>query len=320
MGSYVFQIAALGLMCALAVGSPAAVASAMQTVSGPTVVVPAKPAAPGDTVTVRLNGWPRGTVTVGVCGNEARRGSEDCALIGDEAIAVRGSATTPVDLTILAPPVPCPCVVRASEADGSVALTARITLLGVPTGPPLAPTGPVASDQLDVQGQIKSSSSWVHALSRSLAGPSSKTLVLTLHNRGRSEIEGLRVVSDVGRSASSGSPLAVRAVAALEPGAQVTLRIPVTLGAPAFGEYQVTGTVYGLASPAQFGVTTNNDPWALELLAPITLLALAQILRRRERQRERAGGDDPGTTAGSSTHPHRSRSGGPAHAWNLASA
>ena len=111
-------------------------------------------------------------------------------------------------------------------------------------------------------------------LSRVLGGPAAKTLVVTLRNEGRYPIQNLRVVAAIGRNASSGSPLAVRPVDVVEPGADVTIRVPVSLSAPAYGRYDVVGTVYGLAAPAQFDATTSNDPWALELLVPLSLLAL----------------------------------------------
>jgi len=283
--AYLFEIAAAGVLCALAI-APAAAATSATALAGPRVGVTAAPVAPGATVTVRLDGWAPGTVTVGVCGNDARRGSQDCALIGDEAVAVRRTAPTVVDLVIVTPPVPCPCVVRADESGTDVARTAPITLTGVPSGPPLAATSDaVIPDQLEVRGTVESPGSWAQSFVRSIGGPSSKTFVLTLHNRGRTAIDNLRVVSEVGRDSANGSPLAVRTVAAVAPGAQVTLRVPVRISAPAFGEYKVSATVYGLATPASFVASTSNDPWALELAAPVALLALAQYIRRRERLR-----------------------------------
>ncbi len=212
----------LGAAAALFLFAASVPAGAAPTTSGasePSVQVGPNPAAPGDSVTVRLAGWSSGTVTVGICGNEARRGSEDCALVGDEAVAVRGSATTAVDLTIVAPPVSCPCVVRASDAAGDLVRTTSIPLLGVPSGPELVPTGPAARQRVDVHTEIVSAGSFAHSVSRVLGGPAAKTLVVTLRNEGRYPIQNLRVVAAIGRNASSGSPLAVRPVDVVEPGA-----------------------------------------------------------------------------------------------------
>jgi hypothetical protein len=293
--SGVLEVAAIALACAFVVGAPAVAAAAAPTGAGPRVTLDHPSAAPGGVVAVRLDGWSPGTVTVGVCGNDARRGSEDCALIGDEAIAVRRTGTAVVDLTIVAPSVPCPCVVRATESGTGASRTAPITLIGVPTGPALDPVVAIGADQVDVHGVIESRDSWTQTLFRSLAGPSTKTLVVTVHNRGRTPVRGLRIVAQVGRSATGGSPLAARSLATIAPGADVVLRIPVHLSAPAFGVYQVAGAVYGPATPARFEVDTSNDPWGLELLAPVLLFAIARRVRRRERARELAETGDPGS-------------------------
>ncbi len=242
-------------------------------------------ATPGDTVVVRLEGWPAGPVDVTVCGNAARRGSEDCALVGGQAVAVRPTGVTSLDLPITTPPVPCPCVLRASTAGSDVVLTVPIDLRGVPTGTELPPD-PSGSrgENLTVHATLQAAAqhgpaSWAPVF----AGPVRRTLLVTLENRGTAALTNLRVVGTVGRGASSGEPIPVRRVARLEPGKRRTVSLPVRISAPAWGDYVVAGRVYGSDEAVAFRVKTTNDAWGLALLLPLALLVMAHALRRRER-------------------------------------
>src|SRR5262249_55484797 len=107
------------------------------------------------------------------------------------------------------------------------------------------------------------------------------------HNKGGQPMTGLRIVAKVGHHATTGEPLRTRVVSVLDPGATRTVRIPVVLSAPAWGDYIVSGTVYGTVPPVRFSEKTSNDASALVLLIPIALLVYAQVLRRRERARKR---------------------------------
>ena len=86
-------------------------------------------------------------------------------------------------------------------------------------------------------------------------------------------------------------------------GAHHTVRIPFTVSAPFYGDYTVAGTVYGLPTATDFHADLDNDPWAAELLLPIALLVIAEILRLRD-QRARAvrGCGSSGGSGGGSGH------------------
>jgi hypothetical protein len=63
------------------------------------------------------------------------------------------------------------------------------------------------------------------------------------------------------------------------------MELPVDIPAPTWGRYVVFGNVYGLDRPVVFQAETRTSPWGYEVLVPLALLVLAQVLRRRERVR-----------------------------------
>jgi hypothetical protein len=117
-----------------------------------------------------------------------------------------------------------------------------------------------------------------------LGGPARRTLVLTIANHGTSTLNGLRFVASAGHGRDSASPVAARSLAPIAAGATHVVRLPLDLSAPAFGNYVVFGSVYGLDAPVPFSAKASNEPWGLELLLPLLLLVLAQLARSRERR------------------------------------
>ena len=272
-------------LCVLSVAMVLAVARSAYAATE-AVIVPHGVVTPGAVITVALRGWSPGTITVGTCGNAARRGSQDCALQGDVAVAIRRGVPAAVNLTVEPPPVPCPCVVRATTATGDVVRTAPIRIQGVPNGPVLTDAAS-ARELVAVTARVDDDRTWSAPVVGALAGPSRRTLVLSLRNRGDVTLDGLTVSGRVGRTADDGTPFTAPALPAIAPGDVAVVRVPIALGAPAFGRYTVSGAVYGLAAPASFRVNTSNDPWLLELLPALALLAFAQVLRARARTKAR---------------------------------
>jgi hypothetical protein len=284
--SKVMTIAAIVITAGIASGIRPASAGRLSNV---VMSVTPSDASIGDVLRVDLAGWPEGNVTAAVCGNSAQRGSTDCDLIGAGSIRIPKSGAESLTVTVQAPPVGCPCVVRAALTDGSVLRTAPITVEGVPTGVNIpAAAGPAATDQLQVTASIEAADvGWPESWSPAFGGPAHKVLVLTMHNRSLGTISGLRVVGEVGHVHSQeGQPLG-RPVPDIAAGATRVVRVPFTITAPVFGTYAVHGSVYGLAAPLTFRLTTKSEPWALELALPLALLLIAQYLRHRDRVRRR---------------------------------
>jgi hypothetical protein len=252
-------------------------------------VVSQQAGALGDVVAVTLDGWRASVATVSVCGNSARRGSRDCDLIAAEDVKLSPMEPSTVELRLTRPPVGCPCVIRVSDAGEDTVRTVPIALDGVPLEPQPLIDPASARDVLRVSARLLDRGApWPEAWLPAFAGVARRTLLLTMENRGGETITGIRVNVVVGRSRNRGTPVASRRVAPLAAGEHRAIRIPVELDAPAWGDYVVYGTVSGASASRPFATTTTSDPWALELMLPLLLLAAAQFARRRARARRRA--------------------------------
>jgi len=253
----------------------------------------------GDRIVARVANWPAGTVTFSICGNSAQRGSEDCDQISSTSEAVREAGTASSALVATAPPVGCPCVVRATTLGDHVVRTAPIDIAGVPDGANIAAApGPPSPNVLDVTARIETApQGWPATWYPAFAGPAHRVLVLTMYNRSKRSLVGLQVVGSVHRAKSvAGTPVS-RMLSPIPASATRVERIPFTLSAPLWGDYVASGSISGLAAPVDFSVKTANEPWALELALPIALFLWAQLLRRRERARRRAEAADAETEA-----------------------
>jgi hypothetical protein len=259
--------------------------------SSATLAVTPTDGAVGADVVVELRDWPDGPVFVGSCGNEARRGSEDCNQPATRSVLVReGRATT--RLRLAAPPIHCPCVVRAATTDGELVRLAPILLVGVPVGPPVLPlAGRADAEDLEVRARTRAGDRGVvDRILPLVAGPVRTELVVRVRNVGAEPVRDLVVTAAVGRTRREAAPLGRRTVPEIAPGASTTVTVPVRIDGPTWGRYEVSGAVYGLDAPVYFTVPTRVDPWLVEAMLPIVLLAVAWAARRRER---RTGADEP---------------------------
>jgi hypothetical protein len=265
---------------------PATTARAQQAARTPSISAPAA-ARPGDVVIVTLTDWPQGVVTVGVCSNAGARGTQDCNVAGDNAIAVRDDRPVQLDLEVSNPPGTCPCVIRATTPSGSPVVTTPFVVVGVPEGPIVQPASPPAAEQMKVRSEVKdASTSFPSSLVPAVGGSVHKVLLVTVTNFGNGPAD-LHVVAQVGKHAQK-EAIGTRDAKAVAAGATRTLRVPFVISAPAWGGYKVVGTVYGGTSPVRFATTTDNDPWLLWLLVPVALILVAEIMRARDRRERKA--------------------------------
>ena len=278
----------MGVRAVVLGGTLAATIAPSWAASGPTLQLSTARAAPGGAITVTLSGWPAVT-NVTICGNEAQRGAVDC----DQVSGVGFPATTsgPVQrvLRVTTPPVPCPCVVRAATAGESTVQTVPITIVGAPTAPVVA-TPDAGAAGVRVRGRIVTAdSSFFDRVRSSFGGPARRTLILELSNPTPAPLTDLSVSAAVGRDTQGGEPLQAPNVDVLAPGETRSYRIPVSLGAPSFGSYDVFGTIYGAGSPTTFATTTSTTPWGLFvlvvlLLVDVAAMAYLRLARRRSRR------------------------------------
>jgi sortase A len=240
---------------------------------------------------VKLEGWPKGPVTISLCGNEARRASADCDLATSFAAVVPETGNVVAILPAATPPVGCPCVVRVTTNGNDFVRAVPIDLPGVPVVTPEQrppALGAVPSAQLVVvtdlvQDPDASVGDRVLAL---FGGPVRRILVLTVRNAGTLPMRNLSVTGAIGASPSSGASIALPPIGVLEPGEERTHRVPVTIAAPAVGTFVAHGTVFGTESPVAFETATESRPWGLAALAMVAfVIVVRRIVRKRRRRR-----------------------------------
>jgi hypothetical protein len=275
--------------------------------AGAPSVVPDKPsAAPGASLLVRVVDWPAGSVvTVVVCGNDARRGSQDCDLTSGQSVHTRGPAPEYVLLPVALPPAPCPCVVRASDVTSLAVATAPFEVVGAPSAPTVGPEPVVTAVPLTVTAEVhQERGSFLARLRRVLGGPSHRRLVLQLHNTSSAPLPGIVVTAALGRHTTGGAPLAAPAAIDLAPGERRAITLPVKLEAPVHGRYILAGQAFTNGQAVPFSATVRYLPWGLLVLAVLVGLAVVGVavlaVRRRERARRPSGdeGERPVTGPG----------------------
>ncbi|WP_214111225.1 hypothetical protein [Acrocarpospora catenulata] len=193
-------------------------------------------AAVGETITVRLTGWPRGNVTVEVCGNERRGGSADCAVSAAVTTVVLDGGAE-VRLPLAAPPAACPCVVSAADLTMTTTATTPIELSGVTaSGAP----GQAAAPRLNVtRAEFTDGVSWWWLFG--LTGAS--TLDLVVRNTGAAPAENPRLTLSVARTGATAAIAPAPGLGTIPPGGERAYRIPVTIEAPVLGHYTVSGRI-----------------------------------------------------------------------------
>jgi hypothetical protein len=234
----------------------------------------------GDRLTVHLAGWPAGNVLIELCGNEAGRGSADCAVGSSVQTHVPASGTTAAVMPVAAPPVPCPCVVRVRDLAGTTAVTASFTVTGDP-GPAAGPgAGSPPAGEPPVLTGVAVTGGWTWPAL--FGGPARRTVTFTVDNPGDRPL-GDPPALLLGRGDHPTTLLDAPELEPVPPGERRTYRVPVTLPAPAFGSYTVRGEVAGAAFLAE----TTSYPWGLTaVLATLVVVTVLARLRRRPRRQD----------------------------------
>lgn len=247
----------------------------------PAISLDRKTVKPGQTVTVRLSGFAAGNLLVELCGNEARRGTADCAVASSASTYAAEGKTTAVMLNAAKPPVGCPCVIAVRPVTGGAPRTVPITVSGVPT---LSASERPAATSAAGTRRLSATSVSVGGgglLDGWLAGGASRTLRVTLRNEGTTALTDLPLSLTTGRGPEPADLVTAPGLGTLNPGQERTYSIPFTLDAPAFGRYTVRGEIGGLDEPIAFTAHTASYPWAFPLLGAL-LVPLPLLTRRRK--------------------------------------
>ncbi|WP_432968618.1 hypothetical protein [Dactylosporangium sp. CA-233914] len=247
----------------------------------PSTTVRVQPAAGSDPprLTVRLEGWPPATVTIAVCTDRPDGG---CAFPTAVQAGIGADGSASATLPAVAPPTGCPCVVRVRALSGVPTQTAAVALTATPAAarPAADAPRPLAITRVTVHG------GWQWAAL--FGGPARREAAVTVRNTAPVAVTGSTVTVTAGRGEHPTGMVAPPELGTLAPGEERTLRVPVTLPAPAAGTYTVHGEIdpYGPLGPAGatvvFHAETTAQPWGLTAVpaAALMVVALRQIRKR----------------------------------------
>ncbi len=231
----------------------------------------------GQTLTVKLTGWAAGNVVVELCGNEARRGTADCAVGTSATTFVQDKKTATVMLNVAKPPIGCPCVVAVRPVAGGTPVTVPVKVAGMTTlsSPEL---GAVAGSRRVTVLRVAVSGS---GFAEQFGGPARRTLRFTVRNDGATAVTDPPLALAAGRGSDPTEIVNAPPLGTLEPGAERSYEVPFTLGAPAFGRYSVRGEITGLDEPIAFTGHTASYPWAVPVVGVLLVgVAFLRALRR----------------------------------------
>jgi hypothetical protein len=261
------------------------------------LVVSPSTARPGDSVTVTADGLqpPRIDWQVAVCGDGGFGTSAACDLASATSGAGSDSGHFVVVLQVEIPPSPCPCVVQATPLAGVVGAgpqtyDAPITILGAPGGPATAAGSSENPSGLQIVSARLRGSSWEEWFG---AHPH-RTLVLVLRNEGDNVIPSTPFVLRAGHGWGGGDwVITPPNIPVLQPGQEMTYRIPVRFPDFSFGSLSVTGVLGSIGQTESFSVHTNVYPWGLLALALVLAQAVLLLVRNRLRRRYQAPSPPP---------------------------
>ncbi|MGH9085493.1 MAG: hypothetical protein ACRDYW_08575 [Acidimicrobiales bacterium] len=257
---------------------------------GPSVSVDRPSVLPGERVVVTLSGWSGRVVTLSMCGNLARRGSADCNMIASQGVPLdRGGRVTVAEMTVVAPSVSCPCLVRASSPTNDQLAVAPIELVGVPIAPVV---GDGAADALEVhlvaavvEGGL------IERVRAALGGPTRFDVTVTVRNRSTETIPLVTLGGTMSRGGSDVGSLDLAPVRDLAPAQVWEHTLQADVPAPALGELAYSVSANGAGTTAQAAWRARRAPLLLLLLVSIVVVDVAvMVVRGLRRRRSKARG------------------------------
>ena len=275
------------LVTATAALGVAFTASAQSTVSGPTVTLDRYELTPGEQVDLTMDGFQADFVTMAFCGNEGRRGSVDCNMQASQAREINSDGSpTVAQMTVAAPPAPCPCIVRVSSQDNREIAVVSITIVGHPV---VDAVGGSAVDQplaVDIRAVV-APDGLSDELRSSLGGATMYDVTVQVTNSGTFAVENVAVASTYTRTRYDDvRTVDIPSAGRLDAGATWEQTVQVEVPSLTFGDVQWNATVSGFGPSVQATDTTSQLPVLLLLLgvvlvADVFVLVVRFLMRRR---------------------------------------
>lgn len=261
---------------------------------GPRITVDHSEVAPGDPVIVSLYDFTGQAVTVAVCGNLAQRGSADCNMPASQSERIRrDQEVTLTQLFVQPPPVPCPCLIRASTATNDEFAVAPIVLVGHPEAPVVeAARGPLLDVAIEAR---RAPQGLVASLRSELGGPTRYVVTVSVRNLATQTLSD--VVLDGGASHrldDDAADLVFEGPGPIEPGQTWEQSIVAEVPAPVVGRFTWSVTASGAGPTVGAEQAVDPTPVALFVLAAVLVVDVVALawrvgLRRRRRAAGAAG-------------------------------
>lgn len=236
----------------------------------------------GAQVVAHGTGWPADTlVQVELCG---RRGtsSSDCDVTTSRSIATFPDGRLEVDLLVTAPPVPCPCVLRAFVPGSDVGVRAPVTIEGMAVErADETPAVPVRRlDVTDVTVRSVGVGLWSRA----------REVRVAVRNTGDTPLDrvGLRVRWGAGEDTDRF--VAMDPLPRLAAGATAEVRGRFDLDAFTYGSFRVDAAPSGVQGEAA-SASTSAPVFEVVVAVLAVLAAVALFVFRAVRRRRGPGGD-----------------------------
>lgn len=258
--------------------------------AAPLVIVDRDEVREGDTVSLTIAGFRSPVVTAALCGNDARRGSPDCDMVGAKSVELnKDGSSTVAEFIASFPADPCPCVFRVANSDNSEVAIATVTLVGHPSSPVVAGAS-VLREPLHISLTVDRRDVGVFGWARSsLGGATDYDVMLVVENRSVDPVFGLsaRTVALRGERVLTEIDVADLPTS-LQGGERWEQRIEARLTAPVFGEATWRTELFAETSPTVVGSDLTSHTPGLLILAGMLLVSDLGLLAQRKITRRRA--------------------------------
>ncbi|WP_052432792.1 hypothetical protein, partial [Streptacidiphilus carbonis] len=293
------RVVLLAVALLLALALPTALPSTQARAAGPSATVKASPAtaAPGSSTTVVGTGWPANALlTVLLCGQDAVDGTDDCANGTGRGLTTSAGGGFTVQLPVVEPPQPCPCVIHATTVTGA---TVTVDTAFPVTGVASVPIKPTPGKLLQLTAAISGGSSlmtWFGAAPH-------RTFKAVVANVGTSAITDPVLRVGTWHSVFAADWQEYQWSGVIAPGSRQEIDVPLDFASGAHGRYSVELqyqgaelTTHPVQLPYPWGVTLF---WVLLcLVVPVGLFRVGLVVADRVRPVPERGRRPAGRRAG----------------------
>ena len=224
--------------------------------------------------------WRNGTLEIQLCGNLALDGSNDCDVTNTDEPAVRSDGTFDTAVTVSAPPVLCPCVVRIGYRLAPDMVKIPIDIRGVGIRDPQAPA-PLRRAVTVTGVRLTGGGPWTSWF----GGAPWRTLTYSVSNTGDVALHHPATDIAIGKGSPPQGFVEAPDIGDLAVHQTKTMRVRVSFGALAVGSYGAVVRVDPVGEVGSGGAHGRFIPWGLVVVAVLVLQLGVIVIRKRIRAR-----------------------------------